>query len=165
MARIVIIVIVLLLLVGGGYAGWLYFGTGELPQFAEDQNGIAVGQEPDDPFAEYDPDQGIPPNFVELKPFFIPVFEGNRVTRHIELIVFVQASSDAHLEGLRNSANQLQAVFLEELTDYINLLYDETGDIDLYYIKRRLLHVGKREVGADALHGVYIRHIFVRRVS
>lgn len=164
MVRIVIILVVLLLLAGGGYVGWQYFSTGDTPLSA-DRDSVPIGPDPTDPFARYDPDQGVAPNFVELKPFFIPVFQGKRITRHVELIVSVQASDGESLPVVQASANRLQASYLRELTNYINLLYSETGDIDLYYIKRRLLYVGRRDLGEDKLHDVLIRHVFVRRIS
>ena len=166
MIRILISILVLFLIAAGGYAGWRYFETGTIPEMqAIFDDTESENVDIDDPYGDYDPNQGAPPNFVELRPFYIPVFKGNRVIQHAELILFVQAMDDATLPILRRRAPELQAVYLAELTSFINLMIEETGEIDRYYVKRRLLYIGQKLLGKGVLHGIYFRHFFVRRVS
>ena len=143
--RIAIFIGILLLVIGGGAGA--YFGLGFNP-FAEDEETEVVAPDP---------------LFLDMRPFIVPLFEGQTVAWHATVSVAIETQSEDDFEYVTLHANPLRDAFALELASYMNLQWSELGEIDDVLLKRRLRLIAGKVVGRGYVREVVITELLVRR--
>lgn len=146
--RAVLIIGVVLLLLGG--AAGAYFGLGFNP-FGGDAPEEAEARAPDEPY------------FISMRPFIVPVFEGQRVAWHVDVELALEMQSEEDFEYVTLHANTLRDAFMLELTSYLNLQWSENREIDMLLLKRRLRLEAGKIVGRGFVREVAISQLQQRR--
>lgn len=145
--RAILIIMVLLLVIGG--AAGAYFGLGINP-FGGDEEAEQAQVEPDDP------------RFLTMRPFIVPLFEGQRIAWHVDVELSLEAVSEEDFEYLTLHANVLRDTFTLELASYLNLQWAEFRELDVLLIKRRLRLVAGQVVGRGHVREVTIINLHRR---
>ena len=103
------------------------------------------------------------PHFQSLETMLVTVFSGDRPIRHVELIVTAQATSSEAATVIFNRRDELSSELTRDMSRFLSLQYEESGDFDQYFVGKRLTLVGKRVLGDDILHSILIQTIVSRR--
>jgi len=138
---------VILLLVLGGAAG-AYFGLGINP----------FGGDDDEPEVVI-----VDPLFLDMRPFIVPLFEGQTIAWHANVSVALETQSEDDFEYVTLHANSLRDAFSLELASYMNLQWSEFGEIDPILLKRRLRLVAGKIVGRGYIREVVLTDMVIRR--
>lgn len=101
------------------------------------------------------------PSYVRFPPIFIPIIQGDRVTRQIGVTLMLQLIKGQGKEDIEAKRLQLNDAFVEDLYAFFQQRSSLPGsDIDETYLKGRLLKVADNVIGASAVQEVLIEQIF-----
>ena len=149
MKRLVFIAFVLLLLGGGGggAAYWWYFMR---------------EAEPSPPPVVEAPQ--LRSKLIDFALFVIPVIREGRVVRHVTLKVVLQVSADEDLANLEEITPRLKDAFFSELHSIYGMRTIQDSDDPLPILKKRLILISKRLLGAEVLEDILVRFEKRRRI-
>lgn len=101
------------------------------------------------------------PSYVRFPPIFIPIIEGDRVTRQIGVTLMLQLMKGQDKQGIEDKRLQLNDAFVEDLYAFFQQRSSLPGTaIDESYLKGRLLKVADNVIGESAVQEVLIEQIF-----
>lgn len=103
------------------------------------------------------------PHYFRLEPIFIPVIQGDRVTRQVGLTLMLQLKKGEKEKPIESKRRQLESAFVEDLYAFFAQRADLHHDIDEAYLKHRLLEVADAVIGAKAVKEVLIEQLLVTR--
>lgn len=103
------------------------------------------------------------PAYVRFDPIFIPVIEGNRVTRQVGvtlMLELIDAKSKSDVEAKRKL---LVDAFFKDLYSFFQTRAGAQSRVDQSYLKTRLLRIASRVTGPDVVKEVLIEQFFERK--
>lgn len=101
------------------------------------------------------------PSYVRFPPIFIPIIEGDRVTRQIGVTLMLQLVKGQDEQPIDAKRLQLNDAFVEDLYAFFQQRSSLPGNaIDETYLKGRLLKVADNVIGQSAVQEVLIEQIF-----
>lgn len=106
--------------------------------------------------------EGVSP-YVRFDPIFIPVIEGNRVTRQVGvtlMLELIDAKSKSDVEAKRK---QLVDAFFKDLYSFFQTRAGAQTRVDQNYLKTRLLRIASRVTGPNVVKEVLVEQFFERR--
>lgn len=145
------IAVILLLMIAGITAGvlkWLEIGP-----FALDQAATGGGE------GTAVPNLGKQPEFVEVSPLLIPVFEGDKVVTTVQIQVTLETTNEDNKVEVKRLMPRLNDAFLRALYTLVPQLMKKGGRMDVDVIKRRLQSVGTKVAGEGVISNVLIQSI------
>ena len=148
MKRLVLIALVLLLLGGGGGGAaywWFFMREAEPPPSV-----VEVPQ--------------LRSELIDFALFVIPVIKEGRVVRHVTLKVVLQVSAAEGVANLEEITPRLKDAFFSELHSLYGMRYIQDSDDPLPVLKKRLILISKRLLGAEVLEDVLVRFEERRRI-
>ncbi len=104
------------------------------------------------------------PSYVRFSPIFIPIIQGDRVTRQVGLTLMFELVKGQEKPPIEEKRLQLNDAFMRDLYAFFQQRSGMTGaDIDEVYLKERLLKVADTVIGAKAVREVLIQQFFEQR--
>jgi len=158
MVRLLLIVFALAVVVAMSAGGLAYFRI--IPDFtgliapAAEGGGAAASTPVEEPVR-------VPPQFIEVEPFLVPVIRDGELERNIYIALRLQVAP-ANADGVRRHAQALRDVYLRALFDIIPSQLDSRDTLDLGKIKARLNAITDQVVGEDKVDDVLISALFER---
>lgn len=145
-----IVAVVLVLVIGGATAGvlmWLEIGPFAKQSAADGGDGT--------PSTEAT--LKTPPEFVDVSPLLIPIFQGDKVVGTIDVQIKLEAESDDNAEKIKHLMPRLNDAFLRALYTLVPQLLKTEQRIDVDTVKRRLMSVGAKVAGPGVITNVLIQ--------
>ena len=137
-----------LLLAGGGGAAALYFL--EIGPFAPPEGAVAGDEQPaaDAPV----------PNYVDMQPLSVPIFEGDRVATTIQIQISLQVSEE-NQEIVTHRLPKLRDALLRDLYSYLPRLLRRSERLDIVGLKRHLHRVAERALGEGLIDDILVQSV------
>jgi flagellar basal body-associated protein FliL len=145
----VVILLVLLLVVAGGAVGALYFL--KLGPF-EDKTPVQKSQE------EIELEREATTTTVSIKPFTIPMFQGERVAGSIQVQFELEVPIGKE-EEITSKMVRLEDAYLRDLYVFMPRLLRNAEKLDINKLKRRLMRITEKVVGPDLVEDVLIQSV------
>ncbi len=145
----VIILVVLLLVVGGGAVGALYFM--KLGPF-ESTEEVKKSQE------EIELEQKATTTTIAIKPFSIPMFQGERIAGNIQVQFELEVPLGKE-EEINSKMLRLEDAYLRDLYVFMPRLLRNAEKLDINKLKRRLMRITEKVVGPDIVEDVLIQSV------
>jgi hypothetical protein len=104
------------------------------------------------------------PAYVRFQPIFIPIIQGDRVTRQVGVTLILELAKGQEKLPIEEKRLQLNDAFVRDLFAFFQQRASLHGsDIDESYLKGRLLKVADNVIGEKAVREVLIEQIFEER--
>ena len=104
------------------------------------------------------------PSYVRFQPIFIPIIQGDRVTRQIGVTLMLQLVKGQEKPPIEEKRLQLNDAFIRDLYAFFQQRSGmPSNDIDEVYLKGRLLKVADNVIGSKAVQEVLIQQFFEQR--
>jgi hypothetical protein len=104
------------------------------------------------------------PSYVRFSPIFIPIIQGDRVTRQVGLTLTLELVKGQEKPPIEEKRLQLNDAFMRDLYAFFQQRAGMKGaDIDEVYLKGRLLKVADTVIGAKAVREVLIQQFFEQK--
>ena len=104
------------------------------------------------------------PSYVRFAPIFIPIIQGDRVTRQVGVTLMLELVKGQEKSPIEEKKRQLNDAFMRDLYAFFQQRAGMTGaDIDEAYLKDRLLKVADNVIGAKAVREVLIQQFFEQK--
>jgi hypothetical protein len=104
------------------------------------------------------------PSYVRFSPIFIPIIEGDRVTRQVGITLMLELVKGQKRLPIEEKRIQLNDAFMRDLYIFFQQRAGmKSGDIDEMYLKDRLLKVADSVIGAQAVREVLIQQFFEQK--
>lgn len=145
----VILLVVILLVLAGGAVGAMYFM--QLGPF-EPKEPVKKTQE------EIELEKEATTTTVAIKPFNIPIFQGERVAGSIQ-VQFELEVPIGQEEAINEKMVRLEDAYLRDLYVYLPQLLRNKETLDVLALKRRLKRVSEKIVGPDIIEDVLIQSV------
>ncbi len=144
MKKLGVIVFVLALAAGGAYA-WLL-------QSGADENAETEAAAEEEVF--------VPPVYVQLAPFNVPVVRDGEVTGYVNITIIVEvADSDAREQAVRHMA-RLRDAFFRDLYATLPLRRGSAQGFDPKFVKRRMQAVSDQTLGQGVVTDILIQGVY-----
>lgn len=102
------------------------------------------------------------PSYVRLDPIFVPVIEGDQVTRQVGITLMLQLAEDQAKSDVESKRKPLYDALFRDLYGYFQDRAAANGRVDQTYLKARLLKTTTRIVGPKLVKEVLIEQLFER---
>lgn len=102
------------------------------------------------------------PAYVRFDPIFIPIIQGDQVTRQVGIMLMLQLVEGQNKADVEAKRQLLNDAFLRDLYSFFQNRAAASGRIDQPYLKARLLKVAGQVVGPNLVKEVLIEQLFVR---
>ena len=146
--KIVVIILVLLLVVGGGAAGTLFFM--KIGPF-EEKEVVKTAE-------ELELEKEATTTTVSIKPFTIPMFQGERIAGSIQ-VQFELEVPIGREEEINSKMLRLEDAYLRDLYVFMPRLLRNAEKLDINKLKRRLMRITEKVVGPDLVEDVLIQSV------
>jgi hypothetical protein len=104
------------------------------------------------------------PSYVRFSPIFIPIIQGDQVTRQIGVTLMLELVKGQEKQPIEEKRLQLNDAFVRDLYAFFQQRAGMTSsDIDEMYLKDRLLKVADNVIGEKAVREVLIQQFFEQR--
>jgi hypothetical protein len=104
------------------------------------------------------------PSYVRFSPIFIPIIQGDRVTRQVGLTLMLELVKGQEKPPIEEKRLQLNDAFMRDLYAFFQQRAGVKGaDIDEVYLKARLLKVADTVIGTKAVREVLIQQFFEQK--
>jgi hypothetical protein len=104
------------------------------------------------------------PSYVRFQPIFIPIIQGDRVTRQIGVTVMLELEKGQEKPPIEEKRLLLNDAFVRDLYAFFQQRSGmPSNDIDEMYLKARLLKVADQVIGEKAVHEVLIQQFFEQK--
>lgn len=104
------------------------------------------------------------PSYVRFPPIFIPIIQGDQVTRQIGVTLMLELAKGQEKEPIEAKRLQLNDAFVRDLYAFFQQRAAvKSNDIDEVYLKDRLLKVADNVVGDKAVREVLIEQFFEQK--
>jgi hypothetical protein len=104
------------------------------------------------------------PSYVRFSPIFIPIIQGDRVTRQVGLTLMLELVKGQEKPPIEEKRLQLNDAFMRDLYAFFQQRSGVKGaDIDEVYLKARLLKVADTVIGGKAVREVLIQQFFEQK--
>ena len=104
------------------------------------------------------------PSYVRFQPIFIPIIQGDRVTRQIGVTVMLELKKGQEKPPIEEKRLLLNDAFVRDLYAFFQQRAGmPSNDIDEGYLKQRLLKVADNVIGEKAVREVLIQQFFEQR--
>ena len=104
------------------------------------------------------------PSYVRLPAIFIPIIQGDRVTRQIGVTLMLELAKGQEKAAIEEKRLQLNDAFVRDLYAFFQQRAAvKANDIDEMYLKDRLLKVADNVIGEKAVHEVLIEQFFEQK--
>lgn len=144
-----ILFLVLLLVVAGGAVGALYFL--KMGPFEEKE----VVQKSAD---ELELEKEATTTTVKIKPFTIPMFQGERIAGSIQ-VQFELEIPIGKEEEIETKMLRLEDAYLRDLYVFMPRLLRNAETLDINKLKRRLMRITEKVVGPDLVEDILIQSV------
>lgn len=104
------------------------------------------------------------PSYVRFPPIFIPIIQGDQVTRQIGVTLMLELAKGQEKEPIEAKRLQLNDAFVRDLYAFFQQRAAvKSNDIDELYLKDRLLKVADNVIGDKAVREVLIEQFFEQK--
>jgi hypothetical protein len=104
------------------------------------------------------------PSYVRFAPIFIPIIQGDQVTRQIGVTLMLELAKGQEKEPIEQKRLQLNDAFVRDLYAFFQQRAGvKSNDIDEMYLKDRLLKVADNIIGEKAVREVLIQQFFEQK--
>lgn len=104
------------------------------------------------------------PSYVRFPPIFIPIIQGDQVTRQIGVTLMLELAKGQEKEPIEAKRLQLNDAFVRDLYAFFQQRAGvKSNDIDEMYLKDRLLKVADNVIGEKAVREVLIQQFFEQK--
>ena len=104
------------------------------------------------------------PSYVRFPPIFIPIIQGDQVTRQIGVTLMLELAKGQEKEPIEAKRIQLNDAFVRDLYAFFQQRAAvKSNDIDEVYLKDRLLKVADNVIGDKAVREVLIEQFFEQK--
>jgi hypothetical protein len=104
------------------------------------------------------------PSYVRFQPIFIPIIQGDRVTRQIGVTLMLELVKGQEKPPIEEKRLLLNDAFVRDLYAFFQQRAGFTSnDIDETYLKARLLKVADNVIGEKAVREVLIQQFFEQK--
>jgi hypothetical protein len=104
------------------------------------------------------------PSYVRFQPIFIPIIQGDRVTRQIGVTVMLELKEGKEKPPIEEKRLLLNDAFVRDLYAFFQQRAGmKSNDIDEMYLKQRLLKVADNVIGEKAVREVLIQQFFEQK--
>src|SRR5262249_44468535 len=104
------------------------------------------------------------PSYVRFQPIFIPIIQGDRVTRQIGVTVMLELEKGQEKPPIEEKRLLLNDAFVRDLYAFFQQRSGmPSNDIDEMYLKQRLLKVADGVIGEKAVREVLIQQFFEQK--
>jgi hypothetical protein len=104
------------------------------------------------------------PSYVRFPPIFIPIIQGDQVTRQIGVTLMLELVKGQEKEPIEEKRLQLNDAFVRDLYAFFQQRAGvKSNDIDEMYLKDRLLKVADNIVGDKVVREVLIEQFFEQK--
>lgn len=104
------------------------------------------------------------PSYVRFPAIFIPIIQGDRVTRQIGVTLMLELAKGQEKQPIEEKRLQLNDAFVRDLYSFFQQRAGvKASDIDEMYLKDRLLKVADNVIGEKAVREVLIEQFFEQR--
>ncbi|HEY1506489.1 MAG TPA: hypothetical protein VGF92_19455 [Stellaceae bacterium] len=106
---------------------------------------------------------GAPP-YVRFPPIFIPIIQGDQVTRQIGVTLMLELVKGQEKQPIEEKRLQLNDAFVRDLYVFFQERAGvKSNDIDEMYLKDRLLKIADAVIGEKVVREVLIEQFFEQR--
>jgi flagellar basal body-associated protein FliL len=145
-----IIAVVLVMMIAGGAISALKFL--EIGPFSLEETAAV------DPNAPVEnPDES--PNFVELKPIFIPVIAQDKVVVTYRIQIQLETYGYDNKQLLLKMEPKLNDIFIRDLHAFIPRLFRNKKELDVSIVKKRLELIAQRSTKPGIITGVLVQSV------
>ncbi|MDJ0895708.1 MAG: hypothetical protein QNJ92_11260 [Alphaproteobacteria bacterium] len=144
MKKLVLIVVILALVAGGTYA-WLFLFNKEDQAEAE---------------AELQEEVFVPPVYVQLAPFNVPVVRDGEVTGYVNITIIVEVADDEAREVAVRHMARLRDAFFRDLYATLPLRRGSSKGFEPKFVKRRMQAVSDRTLGQGVVTDILIQGVY-----
>jgi hypothetical protein len=104
------------------------------------------------------------PSYVRFPPIFIPIIEGDQVTRQIGVTLMLELVKGQEKQPIEEKRLQLNDAFMRDLYAFFQQRAGvKSNDIDEMYLKDRLLKVADNVIGEKVVREVLIQQFFEQK--
>ena len=104
------------------------------------------------------------PSYMRFPAIFIPIIEGDRVTRQIGVALMLELAKGQEKQPIEEKRLQLNDAFVRDLYAFFQQRAAvKANDIDEMYLKDRLLKVADDVIGKKAVREVLIEQFFEQK--
>ncbi|HEX3970851.1 MAG TPA: hypothetical protein VHX19_05990 [Stellaceae bacterium] len=104
------------------------------------------------------------PAYVRFPPIFIPIIQGEQVTRQIGVTLMLELNKGEEKQPIEEKRLQLNDAFMRDLYVFFQQRSGMKGnDIDEMYLKDRLLKVADTVIGQKAVREVLIEQFYEQK--
>jgi hypothetical protein len=104
------------------------------------------------------------PSYVRFPAIFVPIIEGDRVTRQIGVTLVLELAKGQEKPPIEEKRRQLNDAFVRDLYAFFQQRAGmRANDIDEMYLKERLLKVADNVIGDKAVREVLIEQFFEQK--
>jgi hypothetical protein len=104
------------------------------------------------------------PSYVRFQPIFIPIIQGDRVTRQIGVTVMLELEKGKEKPPIEEKRLLLNDAFVRDLYAFFQQRSGmKSNEIDEMYLKERLLKVADNVIGEKAVREVLIQQFFEQK--
>ena len=104
------------------------------------------------------------PSYVRFQPIFIPIIQGDRVTRQVGVTVMLELAKGQEKPPVEEKRLLLNDAFVRDLYAFFQQRAGmKSNDIDEMYLKQRLLKVADNVIGEKAVREVLIQQFFEQK--
>ena len=104
------------------------------------------------------------PSYVRFPAIFVPIIEGDRVTRQIGVRLTLELASGQEKQPVEEKRLQLNDAFVRDLYSFFQQRAAvKASDIDELYLKDRLLKIADNVIGGEAVREVLIEQFFEQK--
>ncbi len=154
MKKLVIIVGVLMMIIGGAVS---VMKTMELGPFAAAD--VAEGEELAEGKRAPKQRQDEPPRFIDMEPFNIPVFHGDRVAATVQIQLKLEAIGEENEKEVIRLLPRISDAFLRDMHAFIPRLLKKEQRIKVPILKKRLQIISERLVGPNLIHNILVQSV------
>lgn len=147
MKKILFFLMLLIVVAGAAGATLFFLKIGPFEE-APDPNA-----RPEEEFLE-NPDIAV----VEIKPFTIPMFQGERIAGSIKVQFKLEVKKDQE-EFVNEKMTRLEDAYLSDLYVYLPRLLRNSENLNIIALKRRLTHITEKVLGPDVLENILIQTV------
>ena len=104
------------------------------------------------------------PAYVRFPPIFIPIIQGEQVTRQIGVTLMLELKEGQEKQPIEEKRLQLNDAFMRDLYVFFQQRSGmKSNDIDEMYLKGRLLQVADNVIGEKVVREVLIQQFFEQK--
>ena len=101
--------------------------------------------------------------YYTLQPFTVPIVRDGRIARHVSLLVTLETRGVANKDKILEARKRLRDSFLRDLHGVMAIRRKDGRPFKTSVLKKRLMAVSKRVLGADIVRDILIEIALERR--